>query len=190
MTQPHPLGIKPKFPPLRFASSSTVRRRPPVQTHGPSLRRTQLWPSLLLPLSRHRQTRDPRPRRRRNIRLFAIHERRGFGTGEVTGKYRYRHERRRVCCWYFLRQEVWGFDHSLEQQRGTHETGKPHSLDLFDPNPLSLLRERSWRVLVTTPPGSHKTDASRPSLEYSSVTIYTTSLIPYPSQPRPHVHSQ
>jgi len=131
----HP-SVLPAAPPSDFDHSP--------RTHGPSLRCTQLWPSLLLPLSRHRQTRDPRPRRRRNIRLFAIHERRGFGTGEVTGKHCHRHKRRRVCCWCLLRQEVWGFDHSLERLRGAHEIGKAALLTCFTQSKSSQLARSAF----------------------------------------------
>ena len=134
----------PPSPSRAVASSSTPRTA--LRIHGPSLRRTQLWPSLLLPLSRHRQARDPRPRRRRNIRLFTIHERRGLGTGEITGKHRHRNKRWGVRCRYLLRQEIWGFDHSLEQQQGTQEIRLRRFLDL-PYSPQSVLAG-SGRVAV------------------------------------------
>ena len=116
---PFPLRLHPAWlpaaPPLEFHQS--------LRIHGSSFRRTQLRASLLLPLSRHRQTRDPRPRRRRNFCIFAIHERRDLGTGEATGKHCHRNKCRRVRYRCLLRQEIWGSDHPLEQQQGVHGIG-------------------------------------------------------------------
>jgi hypothetical protein len=125
-----PTPITRKFPPppfrLRPAWFASSSNSPPSsstspRTHGPSIRRTELRPRLLLPLSRHRQARDPRPRRRRNIRLLAIHERRGLGTGEVTRKHCHRHKRWPVRRWYLRCPEFWGFNHSLERWQGANK---------------------------------------------------------------------
>ena len=172
----HPLR---RFHPAQFASSSTPRLAP--RTHGPSFCRTQLRASLLLPLSRHRQTRDPRPRRRRDIRLVTIHERRDLGTGEVTGKHCHRHKCRRVRRWYLLRQEIWGFDNSLERRRGAHEIGLcdlpdlPHSLQSV----LASSENVCGALLLSPHRASTKSDASKS--DFRVLSRYSLHHVPNPT---------
>ena len=114
----HPSSPPPPSPRGHCQQLHPSNSQIPPRIHGSSLRCTQLRSRLLLPLSGHRQTGDPRPRRPRNLPFLTIHERGGLGTGEAAGEHRHRNQRRRVCCWYLLRPEVWRFDHTLEHRQG------------------------------------------------------------------------